>query len=135
AVRRQRGRIVAEPAADIERARATGWRWRGREPGGEQRVGCEIGPGNLRRILASGVVDRLEPGPAVGIARARIVDGIEAGARRKPPRGEIRTVGSGHCCGWVVRFTVLVFAGFTGFFGAAGSSTRSIETRRPLRKR
>ena len=94
---------------------------------------AEIGPRDLRRIVAGGLVHRLEPGAPVGIAVARVVDRVEPRARRKPPRLEVRIVR-------VVRTAVhrgcLLFAVLVcGFFGCGGSATRSIETSRPLRKR
>ena len=97
--RRDAGRIVAEPAADIERARACAGAAHRAEPRGEQRMRREIRPGDLRRIVAGGVVhrrrtrrgdrDRWRPHrPARRAARAP-----PAGARRTADRPASRSSG------------------------------------------
>ncbi len=92
----------------------------------------EIGPGNLRRIVARGLVHLLEPCAPIGIARAGVIHRVEPRARRKPPRREVSTVRIDHCRGAVF---FAVFVGFCGFLACMGSATRSIEASLPPMKR
>ncbi len=87
-------------------------------------MGSQIGPGNLRGIVASGCVHRFEPGTSIRIARAGIIHGIEPRARGEPPRRKLCAVRIGHC-------REVFFALFAGFLGCNGSAIRSIEASRP----
>ena len=90
--------IVAEPAADIERAQAVERPAPG-EPGGEQRMRREIGPGHAGGVALGEAIHRLEPVLALRIlldaARPLVrIDRVEP----RPGRRAARVEFLGHAC-------------------------------------